>query len=187
MEKFIKDFAKSFSNTSISQYDKCYLIEAEVIFYARRNKKCILSEVSISKNTSRISSINSRKYAQNNELIAKMDILLLKKELNLSPSAIKKAEIYEEKQYWRSFSRKEILQFSQETNDKNSIHLTDRPVVQGLMILTHLCNENIISAKIKFINKILCDEKIYLSQKDDLIIGYVNNIICFKCVIKSNK
>lgn len=187
MEKFIKDFARSLTNINFSQYDKCYLIEAEAIFYAGKNKKTSKTEVSISKDTHRMSVINSRKYSQNNELTAEMKIVLLKKELNLFHSSINKNEVHKEKQYWRSFSRKEILDFSKETNDKNSIHLTEKPIVQGLMIFMHLCSEDIIHADIKFLNKIFCDEKIYLSKEDNLIIGYVNDIICFKCIIKSSK
>ena len=69
MEKFIKDFARSLTNINFSQYDKCYLIEAEVVFYAEKNTKPSHTEVSISKETHRMSVIHSRKYSQNKFII----------------------------------------------------------------------------------------------------------------------
>ena len=80
-------------------------------------------------------------------------------------------------------SKEEIVEFSKYTNDKNLIHLEDKPIVQGLIILMDLSKLIKESNKItiKFINPIYSNEDIYIKKEHNAILGYVNNVLCFKC------
>lgn len=40
--------------------------------------------------------------------------------------------------FWRSFTAKEIREFSRQTGDKNPLHLDKRPIVQGLLLWREL-------------------------------------------------
>lgn len=42
---------------------------------------------------------------------------------------------YEDEKPFHTFSKEEVYAFSHETGDKNRIHLTDHPVVQGILLL----------------------------------------------------
>lgn len=42
---------------------------------------------------------------------------------------------YENPQEFHQFSKEEVYAFSKETGDENKIHLTDHPVVQGILLL----------------------------------------------------
>ena len=39
---------------------------------------------------------------------------------------------------WKTYSRESVIQFAKETGDMNPIHLAERPVVQGLLLLKDL-------------------------------------------------
>ena len=90
-------------------------------------------------------------------------------------------------EFWQTISKEEIVEFSKYTNDKNLIHLEDKPIVQGLMILMDL-SKLIKESKeitIKFINPIYSNEDIYIKNEHNAILGYVNNVLCFKCNFKN--
>lgn len=69
--------------------------------------------------------------------------------------------------FWNSFSRKEVLEFSQRTGDKNSIHLEKQPVVQGLLLMQQLffkLDEPRL-LDLRFFSPVHSDEKIYLKKE----------------------
>ena len=68
--------------------------------------------------------------------------------------------------YWTTFSREQVLQFSRITGDDNRIHLTDHPVVQGLMLWRELCllwHPRFLS--IAFHHPVFAGQEIYLEEE----------------------
>ena len=67
--------------------------------------------------------------------VEKMTITLVKasdKEKDIK--RVEKAE-YEDEKPFHTFTKEEVYAFSKETGDENKIHLTDHPVVQGMLLL----------------------------------------------------
>ena len=91
------------------------------------------------------------------------------------PDAVKKASVKEQEpaafpqgaHYWTSFSRQQVTEFSRITGDDNRIHLTEHPVVQGLMLWRELCvflQPRFIS--IAFHHPVIAGEKIYFKEEE---------------------
>jgi len=68
---------------------------------------------------------------------------------------------------WKTYSREAVIQFAKETGDMNPIHLAERPVVQGLLLLKDLADyENdpdFIS--MTFSSPLYVGEPIYLEEE----------------------
>lgn len=56
---------------------------------------------------------------------------------NIVP-AIPKQDPFPMGTLWKTYSRESVIQFAKETGDMNPIHLAERPVVQGLLLLKDL-------------------------------------------------
>ena len=178
MEKYIKDFAKSLTLTDEKEYEECYMIRASLTIYEKLINGQVSMEVSKIRDNRRVSIIQSRMYSSN-KLISVMSIEVIKSISKHYDISRKNNNVTGK--FWRKFTRSEVIDFSRDTKDKNKIHLMDKPVVQGLLIMSYLCDENIKTAEIKFIHEIYCDEDIYIFKDNNIIYGYVNNILCFKC------
>ncbi len=85
-------------------------------------------------------------------------------------------------QVWRSFTKEAIYAFSKEANDANPIHLTERPIVQGLLLLRTLANYfgDIHSLEMKFIKPLYADQIVYLQKRNGSFIGYNEQEMIFK-------
>lgn len=85
---------------------------------------------------------------------------------------------------WRYFSKEEIAEFSHTTGDTNSIHLTDNPVVQGLLILKELCETTQANKiEVKFIHPVYGNNPVYILNDDNTIKGFSNDILCFQATL----
>lgn len=73
-----------------------------------------------------------------------------------------KAE-YENEEPFHTFSKKEVYSFSRETGDENKIHLTDHPVVQGMLLVrTAACKqEGLARLDVKFTEPCYAEEELY--------------------------
>ena len=92
-------------------------------------------------------------------------------------------------QIWRSFSKESIYAFSEEANDTNPIHLTDRPIVQGLFLLRSLAEYfgDIHSLEMKFIKPLYADQIVYLQKHSGSFVGYHDHEIIFKGKVEFEK
>lgn len=75
---------------------------------------------------------------------------------------------------WRNFSKGEIWSFSRKTEDHNPIHLNEKPVVQGFLLLEHIVATfpNKEEYQISFHSPVLADENIYLQIQGESFSGY---------------
>ncbi|AGB40254.1 hypothetical protein Halha_0242 [Halobacteroides halobius DSM 5150] len=94
-------------------------------------------------------------------------------------------------QSWRKINTTQIYKFSQYSSDPNQIHLTQDPVIQGMLLLLtledHLASHNKLfkQATITYSKPIKSNNQINLSwAKENELLGIVNNQICFKLTIK---
>lgn len=184
----IREMAKSLSCIKDVKFDGCFMAKAEL----RKNN--LISEitkykVSIEKMNDRFSIIKSEGYGDDGNLFTELRVYLIHK--IYSKNNIIKNQIQEHKDlnYFRRFRKEEVYNFSMYTDDINSIHLIEKPIVQGLFIMSEI--EKYLNLKqkyfrnfeIKFIQPIYSDEKIYIDDLDDIIIGYSQKRLCFKTVI----
>lgn len=85
-----------------------------------------------------------------------------------------------------TFSKKDIVNFSDIVGDNNPIHLKESAVVQGMLLLKELINRYAISQdfEIKFLNPVYQMNQIYLYETIEMskkiIEGISSNIKCFK-------
>lgn len=125
------------------------------------------------------------------KLLEKLNIYLVKKRNNNSfkEHFVKEnLDVNLEKNisFWRKISKEEVYKFSKLTGDENYIHLTSKPVVQGMFLLNEVIKEisNFKELEIKFINPIFADEEIFLQKGEESILAYSNNKLCFKIIFK---
>ena len=177
----VKDFARALTKINEERYRKCYMVKAELQKFISCDKKYSY-KVHVEKSNYRFSKIISEAYLSNT-LMAKLTIDLIDfKDTNVK-FKIREEENLDSLEFWTTISKEEIVEFSQYTFDINLIHLDDKPIVQGLIILMHLANlvKGLSEITIKFINPIYSEEDIYIKKEKNTILGYVNNILCFKC------
>ena len=83
-------------------------------------------------------------------------------------------------EYWRAFSRDEVLEFSRITNDKNPIHFQNQPVVQGLLIFSQLLQlVGGTKTEIRFFSPLYADEKVWLLKEKETLTGFAQDRRCF--------
>ncbi|MGN0395187.1 MAG: hypothetical protein ACI4EF_07480 [Coprococcus sp.] len=96
------------------------------------------------------------------EPVEKMTITLVK--ASDKAKDIKRVEKtdYENEEAFHTFSKDEVYSFSKETGDENKIHLTDHPVVQGMLLLrTAACKLNRVKRlDVKFVEPSYAEEKL---------------------------
>ncbi len=72
------------------------------------------------------------------------------------------ASEYDEPKEFYQFSKEEVYTFSKETGDQNKIHLTDHPVVQGMLLLRTAAEKlgNVSRLDVKFVEPSYAEEKL---------------------------
>lgn len=181
----IKNFAKSLTEVEEERYRKCYIIKANLQVFSVCNEKYDY-KIYIEKTNHRFSEIISEGYF-NNFLMSKLTIYLVDFKTSKEKLIPREEKIISSLEFWNNISKEKIVEFSKYTNDKNLIHLEDKPIVQGLMILMELAKliKESNEITIKFIRPIYSDEDIYIKNEHNAILGYVNNVLCFKCNFKN--
>lgn len=82
---------------------------------------------------------------------------------------------------WRSFSREEIVRFSRENGDRNPIHLTEIPVVQGMLLFSELLKiTGWTGAECRFFYPVLAGQTVFLEMDCDVLQGSTE---CGRCLI----
>jgi hypothetical protein len=187
VDYFIKDFAKSLTQINDERYKRCYILKLKLEKFKAIEEKCSY-KVNIEKDSYRFSEIVSEAYYHNN-LLSKLIIDLLHYKDDKEKFKVRREEKIDFLEYWMTISKEEIYEFNKYTNDINYIHTLDKPIVQGLLILMHLSVliKEFKVITIKFIRPIYSEEDIYIKKEKDNILGYVKNILCFKCSFIENK
>ena len=173
LDYMIKDFARSLTKIDDEKYRKCYMVKAKLQIFNSCNEKYDY-KVHVEKSNYRFSKIISEAYS-NNILMARLTINLVNFKDSNGKFTTRKEERIDSLGFWKTISKEEIVEFSKYTNDKNLIHLNDKPIVQGLIILMYLSRlvKGLSEITIKFINPIYSDEDIYIKKEQDTILGYV--------------
>ncbi|GAB6099894.1 hypothetical protein JCM16358_17730 [Halanaerocella petrolearia] len=124
--------------------------------------------------------------SKKNKLIDLSSTLIKRKEDNKSD----RKSFNKTPKLWRNITPEEVYKFSQYSSDPNSIHLTDQPIVQGMLLLLLLedylaqNNARLNKGTITYLKPIRSGEQIRLAEKNNTLLGIVNNQICFKLTIK---
>lgn len=80
------------------------------------------------------------------------------------------------------FSKQEIYDFSNRINDQNPIHLNEKPIVQGLLLLQKI-HESLQQPKqlqLKFLKPVYANELLYLKREKNSLEGYSAAGLCLK-------
>jgi len=65
---------------------------------------------------------------------------------------------------WRRFTKEEIFAFSRDVADVNTIHLTQRPIVQGMLLFKEFCRDfGDRTLTMKFIASAYAEEQLYFT------------------------
>ncbi len=97
---------------------------------------------------------------ESEEPVEKMTITLVKPSDKAKDiKRVEKAD-YEDEAEFHTFSKEEVYSFSKETGDENEIHLTDHPVVQGMLLLrTAACKiDKLKRLDVKFVEPSYAEE-----------------------------
>ena len=184
----IREMAKSLSCVKDVKFDGCFMAKAEL----RKSNligEITKYEVDIEKMNDKLSIINSKGYGGDGNLCAELRVYLIHKAYSRKNIIKNQVQEYKNFKYFRIFKKEEVYDFSKYTDDINSIHLIEKPIVQGLFIMSEIENYLILKQKhfknfqIKFLEPIYSDEEIYMDDLDDIIIGYSGKRLCFKTII----
>lgn len=86
-----------------------------------------------------------------------------------------------EEEVWRCFGKEDVYRFSKMTGDRNSIHLTGKPIVQGLFILKELCKQLAAQEiEVRYLEPIYGEDEVYLEVKENSFQGMSRGKLCFK-------
>lgn len=131
----------------------------------------------IVKSNRKLCVINCSGYT-NNEITEMLTVYLM---MNVTIKEPVEPEIVEDTgTLWRNFSKEEIADFSHLTGDTNSIHLTENPVVQGMLILKELCDTTGTNdIEVKYIHPVYGCNPVYIKHEGNIIYGFSNRILCF--------
>ena len=94
--------------------------------------------------------------------VEKMTITLVKaSDKDKDVKRVQKPALEDEKAF-HTFTKEEVYTFSRETGDENKIHLTDHPVVQGMLLLrTAACaHEHLKRLDVKFVEPSYAEEEL---------------------------
>jgi len=125
--------------------------------------------------------------------VEKMTITLVK--ASDKEKEIKRVEKtdYEDEKPFHTFTKEEVYAFSRETGDENKIHLTDHPVVQGMLLLrTAACaHEDLKRLDVKFVEPSYAEEELmWGSNGRELVLyadGYVKGFIQGCEIVSANR
>jgi hypothetical protein len=96
------------------------------------------------------------------EPVEKMTITLVKASDKAKDIKRVEAEVYDNDSLFHNFSKQEVYDFSAQTGDENKIHLTDHPVVQGMLLLrTAACkHESLKRLDVKFVEPSYAEDEL---------------------------
>jgi hypothetical protein len=96
------------------------------------------------------------------EPVEKMTITLVKASDKAKDIKRVEAEAYDNDSLFHNFSKQEVYDFSAQTGDKNKIHLTEHPVVQGMLLLrTAACkHESLKRLDVKFVEPSYAEDEL---------------------------
>ncbi len=81
-------------------------------------------------------------------------------------------------------SKKELSTYLQKSGDKNSVHIGEKPIIPGILILQKLTKKfgkNMAIFSIKFINPAYLEQRIQLFQStENEIVGTINGLTIFQ-------
>ena len=120
------------------------------------------------------------------EPVEKMTITLVKASDKAKDiKRVEKAE-YENEEPFHTFSKEDVYAFSKETGDENKIHLTDHPVVQGMLLLrTAACKlDKLTRLDVKFTEPSYAEEELYWGFNNREYVLYADGYVkaSFKAV-----
>lgn len=174
--------AKAFSRLKDEKYHNSYIAKVNYQRYAKN--QTAVPQVAVEKETSRFQVLSAAVYDAKQCLVAKLSMTLF---LHVTkPNSAEMSLLPDTAVAWRTFHKREIYDFSQRVGDINAIHLTERPVVQGLLILETITKyfTDFREIEIKFIKPIYAEEPVYLESTEAGIIAYSNNAKVFHVMIK---
>lgn len=174
------DLFRAFTTSEDFFYEGAFIAKVKYQrFQPKSNKTIYRNEVV--KSTRRLCIINCNGY-NNNEISETLTVYLMMNATVKEP--VQTETIQDDWTLWRTFSKKEIADFSNITGDVNSIHLTENPVVQGLFILKELCDTTQTDKiEVKYIYPVYGENPVYIKQKGNLIKGFSNGTLCFEAAM----
>ncbi|AZV57794.1 MaoC family dehydratase [Clostridium sp. AWRP] len=174
------DLFRAFATKDDFFYDGAFIAKVKYQrFQSKLENETYKNE--IMKRNRRLCIINCSGYV-NNEVVETLTVYLMmnavvKEATQLEP-------IKDVGTLWRNFSKEEIVDFSHLTGDINSIHLTENPVVQGLLILKELCDTiQTNEIEVKYVHPVYGGNPVYIKYEENLIEGFSNGILCFKATL----
>ncbi len=86
---------------------------------------------------------------------------------------------YDEPREFAAFTKQEVYDFSAETGDENKIHLTDHPVVQGMLLLrtTAVKLDDVSRLDFKFVEPSYAEEKLMWALKGRDYVLYADGFV----------
>lgn len=145
------------------------MIKATLILYLK--KPILKVEVKSLKQTSQFVILKACGLNQE-QLVATLTVVLIQRDL--TEECLNDLELINDVKNCLSISKEEVYEFSKLIGDQNFIHLTDYPVVQGLLLLDKVQEviEDIRQIEMKFIKPVYADDPIYLIQGLNQMKGY---------------
>ncbi|WP_110953714.1 hotdog family protein [Anaerosinus massiliensis] len=174
--------AKAFSQLKDEKYHNSYIAKVNYQRYAEN--RTTVPQVAVEKETSRFQVLSAAVYDAKQQLIAKLSMTLF---LHVTIQSLdEKSGVPDKAVAWKTFHKREIYDFSQRVGDINTIHLTERPVVQGLLILETIAQyfTAFREIEIKFMKPIYAEDPVYLESTETGMIGYSDNAKVFQAIIK---
>lgn len=94
--------------------------------------------------------------------VEKMTITLVKASDKAKEIKRQEKTQYENEEAFHTFSKQEVYDFSHETGDQNKIHLTDHPVVQGMLLLRTAAVKlgNVTRLDVRFVEPSYAEEEL---------------------------
>lgn len=174
------DLFRAFTTQEDFFYDGAFIAKIKYQrFKPKTDKETYKSEVV--KSNRRLCVINCNGYIDN-EIAEVLTVHLM---MNVTVKDSNQPEIVEDTgTLWRNFSKEEIADFSHITGDTNSIHLTENPVVQGMLILKELCDTvKTNEIEVKYVNPVYGCTPVYIMYERNLIKGFSKGILCFQATL----
>ena len=172
------DLFKAFFNNKFFSYDGGFIVEAKYESLDVNAMACTYINNIIESNK-RLCLLNCKGYAENKP-VNSLDICFFFNVIN-NNFAPEDEVIKPEMVVWRSFSKSEVINFSNLVGDTNSIHYTENPVVPGLFILKELCaTTQAHKIKVRYIQPVYADNLVYMQYEGNVIKGICNNRLCFE-------
>lgn len=174
------DLFRAFATKEDFFYDGAFIAKVKYQrFQPKSDNETYKNE--IVKSNKRLCVINCNGYV-GNEIVETLTVYLM---MNVTVKESAATEIIEDEGIlWHNFSKEEIADFSHLTGDTNSIHLTENPVVQGLLILKELCDTTKSNhIEVKYVHPVYGENSVYIKHDGNTIMGYSDQALCFQAAL----